>query len=164
MTLSLMQGRHGLSRPSGLCKSGLSSSILYPFSCIVSYYAARSALPGITDRADCRDESQQCDSSAQSTSECNSHTIVPYPSCICSDVPVQVSDPSAPLFTCAQEYNNGNCGQSFLKDTVVTIPEGELSDDCPSYPTRPSSLLERQICCGSMLPKMLTYMCTPRHS
>ena len=103
----------------------------------------------ITDRADCRDESQQCDSTAQSTSECNSHTIVPYPTCICSDVPVQVSDPSAPLFTCAQEYNNGNCGQSFLKDTVVTIPEGELWNGCPSHPQEPSS--DSLLCHGSML-------------
>ncbi len=85
------------------------------------------------DRVECSDESQQCDASAQSSSECNAHTIVPYPSCICSDVPVQVSDPSAPLFTCAQEYNNGNCGQSFLKDTVDTIPEGESPSFCPKH-------------------------------
>ncbi|DBA69867.1 hypothetical protein WJX79_003118 [Trebouxia sp. C0005] len=76
------------------------------------------------------DESQQCDPTAQSSSECNAHTIVPYPSCICSDVPVQVSAPSAPLYTCAQEYNNGNCGQSFLKNTVVTIPEGYCQITC----------------------------------
>lgn len=81
----------------------------------------------------CSDESQQCDPTAQSSSECNAHTIVPYPSCICSDVPVQVSAPSAPLYTCAQEYNNGNCGQSFLKNTVVTIPEGDSQCFCPKH-------------------------------
>lgn len=72
------------------------------------------------------DESQQCDASKQTGSECASHIKVPPPACLCSDVQVQPSSASGPLFTCAQEYNTGNCGQSFLKQTIVAIPEGAL--------------------------------------
>ena len=64
---------------------------------------------------------QTCDTNKQSASECEGHLIVPPPSCICSDVPVQGSGPA---YSCAQEYNVGNCGQSFLKDAIVGIPEG----------------------------------------
>ena len=72
------------------------------------------------------DESQQCDALKQTGSECASHIIVPPPACLCSDVQVQPSSANGPLFTCAQEYNTGNCGQSFLKQTIVAIPEGAL--------------------------------------
>ena len=73
------------------------------------------------------DESQQCDVSAQDSSECSSHTLVPPPKCICSDVQVQpdAKVPNSPVFTCAQQYNNGNCNQPFMKDSIVGIPEGE---------------------------------------
>lgn len=75
------------------------------------------------------DESQQCDAQKQSGSECASHTLVPPPPCICSDVQVQPSSANGALFTCAQEYNIGNCGQSFMKQTIIAIPEGKLLPD-----------------------------------
>lgn len=73
------------------------------------------------------DESQQCDAGAQDSSECSSHTLVASPTCICSDVQVQpdakVANSSG--FTCAQQYNDANCNQPFMKDSIVGIPEGK---------------------------------------
>ena len=106
----------------------------------------------------CSDESQQCDSGAQSSSECNAHTIVPYPACICSDVQVQpdMNNPGAPLFTCAQEYNNGNCGQAFLKDTVDTIPEGGTSTiKCNLLVLTPPHQLWPTVCTAATAVKLL---------
>ena len=71
------------------------------------------------------DESQQCDSTAQGASECANHVLVPPPACICSDVQVQPDSSAGAVFTCAQQYNTGNCGKSFLKDAIKGLPEGQ---------------------------------------
>ena len=71
------------------------------------------------------DESQQCDSTAQGASECANHVIVPPPTCICSDVQVQPASSAGPVFTCAQQYNTGNCGKPFLKNAIKGLPEGQ---------------------------------------
>lgn len=64
---------------------------------------------------------QACDSVKQDKQECGNHLIVKPPQCLCSDVPVQGGGTRT---TCAQQYNVGNCGQAFLKDSIEDIPEG----------------------------------------
>lgn len=64
---------------------------------------------------------QACDSVKQDKQECGNHLIVKPPQCLCSDVPVQGGPTRT---TCAQQYNVGNCGQAFLKDSITDIPEG----------------------------------------
>lgn len=63
-----------------------------------------------------------CDSGKQDDQECGDHLIVKPPDCLCSDVPAQGGPTRT---TCAEQYNVGNCGQAFLKDSIKDIPEGE---------------------------------------
>ena len=74
-----------------------------------------------------------CDSGKQDDQECGNHLIVKPPQCLCSDVPVQGGPTRT---TCAQQYNVGNCGQAFLKDSIEAIPEGMQAAFAKTHPEK----------------------------